>query len=50
MGESIGYVKRGELRKALALADRIVSSDPENTLGRDLKAHIVEALGSEIRK
>jgi len=41
------YVKRGELRKALPLAERIVSADPENTLGRDLKAHIVEALGSE---
>ena len=43
------YVKRGELRKALPLAERIVSANPENTLGRDLKAHIVEALGSEIR-
>ena len=43
------YVKRGELRKALPLAERIVSANPENTLGRDLKKHIEEALRSGIR-
>jgi predicted CXXCH cytochrome family protein len=40
------YVKRGEFRKALPIAERMESTHPENTLGRDLKAHIENTLRS----
>jgi predicted CXXCH cytochrome family protein len=34
------YVKRGEPLKALPLADRMIVSHPENSLGRELKAYL----------
>lgn len=38
------YVKRGEPRKALSLADRMIRSHPENQVGHQLKAHLERAL------
>ena len=34
------YVKRGELRKALPIAERMISTHPEAKIGHDVKAHI----------
>jgi tetratricopeptide (TPR) repeat protein len=38
------YAKRGEFRKALPLAERMVSLQPGNAAARDMKARIEAAL------
>ncbi|MHC4550443.1 MAG: tetratricopeptide repeat protein [Planctomycetota bacterium] len=38
------YLKRGEPRQALPLAERIITAHPENPLGRELKAFVERAL------
>jgi tetratricopeptide (TPR) repeat protein len=40
------YVKRGELRQALAITDRMIASHPENNMGRDLKERIESVLSN----
>ncbi|UCC70996.1 MAG: tetratricopeptide repeat protein [Gemmatimonadota bacterium] len=40
------YVKSGELRKALPVAERMVETHPESSVGRDVKAFIERALQS----
>jgi predicted CXXCH cytochrome family protein len=40
------YVKRGELRRALDLAERMIASHPESPLGPQLKAYIESALAA----
>jgi predicted CXXCH cytochrome family protein len=34
------YIKRGFLRKALPIADRMIAADPNNPAGRDIKLYI----------
>jgi hypothetical protein len=38
------YMKRGELRKALVVAERMVATQPQNRIGRDIKEHIESEL------
>ena len=40
------YIKRGEPRKALPIAERMIEAQPENNLGRELRAYIEEVLRS----
>jgi tetratricopeptide (TPR) repeat protein len=44
------YVKRGQLPQALAIADRMMASHPENNVGRDLKENIERALRNARRQ
>jgi tetratricopeptide (TPR) repeat protein len=41
------YVKRGEFRKALPVAEQMISTHPENRLGHDLKTYVQKALTSQ---
>jgi tetratricopeptide (TPR) repeat protein len=40
------YVKRLRLREALPFVDRMIAAHPEDSVGRDLKTYIEQALGS----
>jgi tetratricopeptide (TPR) repeat protein len=40
------YIKRGEPRRALPIADRMIASHPESDVGREIKAYIEQALGN----
>jgi tetratricopeptide (TPR) repeat protein len=44
------YVRRGELERALELADRMTESHPENPLGRDFRANIERARNDSSRR
>jgi tetratricopeptide (TPR) repeat protein len=41
------YIKRGELRKALPIANKMISSHPDQKIGHDVKAFIEQQLGAE---
>jgi len=41
------YVKRGEFRKALPVAEQMISTRPDEKVGHDLKAFIQQALDSQ---
>jgi predicted CXXCH cytochrome family protein len=40
------YIKRSELRKALAVVERMIAAHPDNPLGPDLKTNIERTLGN----
>ncbi len=40
------YVRRGELRRALPIAERMIETHPESPVGREVKAYIERALVS----
>jgi tetratricopeptide (TPR) repeat protein len=41
------YVKRGELDKALIVAEQMIAADPRNRIGHDVKAYVVGERGTE---
>ncbi len=44
------YVRRGELHKALSVADKMLASHPDNRLARDVKAYVERALQTPARE
>jgi hypothetical protein len=41
------YIKRGEFRKALPIAERMSAAHPEQRIGRELRAYIQKAMESQ---
>jgi predicted CXXCH cytochrome family protein len=44
------YVKRGELRRALTLADRMIALEPDNPIGRQVKQYVEGQLAGRGRR